>query len=280
MEARIHIAQGEGLFARDNFEAALAEYQRVYELLAGNPHRPDVLFNIAQCHERLFRYDAALDAYRRYLQEAPPSAEERATVNGTLRALDALLATIEVRVNTPRAEVWIDDRRAGEAPGRVRLPGGRHLVSVRTAGFLPSQQEVQLAARQSRVLTFAMEPIPQRRRLSTLFFWTSAGLAVASATLGTVFGLNSLSLRSDVDQRLADPTQRWQVSDADRSAIQRAQVTADAFFAGAALFGVGAVIFGVLADWRGPREAAPRRQAHLAPGWTPQGPTMRLEVSF
>ncbi len=279
-EARVHIAQGEALFARDNFEAALAEFQRVYELLAGSPRRPDVLFNIAQCYERLFRYDAAIEAYRRYLQEANPSVEERASVDGTLRALDALLATLDLRVNAPRAEVWIDDHRAGEAPCQVRVPGGRHLVSLRRAGYLPAQQEVQVAARQTRTLTFVLEPVPQRRRFGTTLFWVSAGVALAAAGVGTYFGIHALSLRNDIDERLADPAQRLLVNEDDRSAVQRAQVTADAFFAGAALFGAGAVVFGVLADWRAPTESAPRRQARFAPGWSRQGASLRLEVPF
>ena len=267
-EARQHVAQGEALFARDNFDAALAEYERVYELLEGNPNRHVVLFNIAQCHERLFRYDAALQTYRRYLDEGGAAVRDRADVEATMRALDGLLATVELRVNAPRAEVWVDAHRVGPTTAALRIPGGRHVVMVRAPGYLPAQQEVQLAARSRRQMVFALELVPPpRRRLPPVYFGAAAGLAVVGAVVATYFGVQALDARHAIDARLADPVDRFGVTEADRQALQRTMLSADVALGGAVLFGVTAGVLAFVTEWPGSarREGARRPTARVVP---------------
>ncbi|MBX5483039.1 MAG: hypothetical protein IRZ16_14535 [Myxococcaceae bacterium] len=54
------------------FEQAIEHYSRAYEAMP----LPELLFNIAQCHRHLRRYDRAAFFYRRYLDlaGAPPNA--------------------------------------------------------------------------------------------------------------------------------------------------------------------------------------------------------------
>ena len=261
-EARRHFEQGRALFDSGNFDAALPEFERAYELMGGRPERYILLFNLGQCHERLFRYDAALGYYRRYLEEGGPQAQDRALVDGTIRALEGLLATIRVRSNVPRAEVWIDDRRVGTSPGDIRIPGGRHLVELRAPGFLPSRQEVLVPGRATRDLAFVLEALHRRQGIHPAYFWTAAGVALASGIVGGVFGGLALGARADVDARLADPVARYDVSEQDQQDIRRTALTADIFYAGAALFGVGATVLVFLTDWRrGSGEASGARAA-------------------
>jgi hypothetical protein len=282
-EARQHVAQGEALFARDNFEAALAEFERVYELLDGNPNRHVVLFNIAQCHERLFRYDAALQSYRRYLDEGGAAVTDRADVEATMRALDGLLATVDLQVSVPRAEVWVDDHRVGAAGPSLRIPGGRHVVMVRAAGYLPSQQEVQIAARSRRAMVFTLERVPPpRRRLSPVYFASAAGLAVVGAGVATWFGLRALAERDAIDLRLADPVDRFGVTEADRQSLQRTMTATDVALGGAALFGVAAGVLAFVTEWSpAPRTDPPQGvTARLAPMRTATATGVAIEGAF
>lgn len=267
-EARTHVQQGEALFERENFDAALAEFERAYQLLEGHPQRYFVLFNIGQCHERLFRYDRALAYYQRYLDEGGPQAEDRATVEATMRALEGLLATLEIRVNVPRAQVWIDDREVGTAPGTIRVPGGRHTVELRAPGYLPSRQEIQVASRATERVSVTLERAGGVGGVSPGFFLGSAGIAVVAAGLGIGFGVAALGARSDALDRLDDPVLRYQVGQGDRDDIDRLALTADIFFGVAALFGVGATVLLFLTDWGG-HEDAPAE---------PAGATARVRV--
>lgn len=266
-EARERIAQGEALFARDNYEAALAEFERVYELLAGNPRRHVVLFNIAQCHERLFRYDAAMEAYRRYLDEGGAAIEDRAQVEATVRALDGLLGTVELTVSVPAAEVWVDAHRVGPVRSTLRIPAGRHVVSIRARGYLPTQQEVLLSARSRASLRFVLDPVPPpRRRLSPTYFGLAAGLAVVGGGIATYLGVQALGQRDDIDTRLADPVQRFGVSEDDRAALQRTMLGTDIALGSALLFGVTAGVLAFLTEW-----SAARPTSAVALGLSPGG---------
>ena len=69
------------------YNAALAEFERAYQLLEGNPRRYLELKNIGDCHLGLGQTDAALDAYRRYLREGGASAENREDIEQRIRQL-------------------------------------------------------------------------------------------------------------------------------------------------------------------------------------------------
>lgn len=279
-DARTHFAQGAALFERNNYDAALTEFERAYELGTANPNRYVVLFNIGQCHERMFRYELALRYYRQYLEQAPPTTANRATVEATVNALEGLLATLRIRVNVPRAEVWVDDRRVGEAPGDVRVPGGRHVVELRASGHSPARQEVQVPARDTRELTFALEQLSQRRGISPVFFWSAAGATALCAGLTVAFGVQVTSARSDVDARLANSAARFDVTEDDRANIQRLALTTDIFVAGAALFGVGTGILFFLTQWHSPAATPSGPRAMVTPTLSPSATGLQLTGSF
>ncbi len=277
-EARRHFEQGRALFDGGNFDAALAEFERSYQLMGDREERYILLFNVGQCHERLFRYDAALGYYRRYLEEGGPQARDRAMVDGTVRALEGLLATIRVRSNVPSAEVWVDDRLVGTSPGELHIPGGRHLVELRAPGFLPSRQEVQIPARTTQDLAFALEALHRRQGVHRAYFWSAAGVALASGIVGGIFGGLALDARGDVDTRLRDPVLRYEVSEQDQQDIRRTALTADLFYAGAALFGVGATVLFFLTDWRRGSDEAPGARASLGVAPLVLGPATGVQL--
>ncbi|MBK6534632.1 MAG: PEGA domain-containing protein [Deltaproteobacteria bacterium] len=267
-EARARLATARDLFERGSYDGALAEFERLYELLRGSPQQARVLFNIAQCQEQLGRYDEALANYRRYLQEMGDRATNRDEVQGMLRALENFLGVLRVGSNVRGAEVWVDNRRVGTAPGDVRVPGGRHTVQLRASGYLPAQQEVQLTGRATRALTFALERIPEVHGLPPVYFWTAVGATGAALVVGAVFGVSALVADSDAEARLNDPAQRYTVTEETRSDVRSTALVADVLYGTAAAFGVAAgVIFAFTEFHRGGRPAeAARPTVSLSPG--------------
>jgi tetratricopeptide (TPR) repeat protein len=247
LEARRHFDQGMAFFERENYEAALAELGRAYTALGDDPKRAVILFNIAQCHERLFRYDAALEYYRRYLDEAGDAAEDRAEVEGTIRTLDALLATIEIKTNVPNAEVWIDERRIALPPGVIRIPGGRHVLELRAPGFVPARRELAVPARGSETVLMLLDEV--REGLDPVYFWSSAAATGVALGVGALFGARALAARSDVDARSEDSREQYTVTAADQRDIRDLALAADLSYGVALVFGAGATILYFLTEW-------------------------------
>jgi hypothetical protein len=207
------------------------------------------LFNIAQCQERNFRYDLAIQGYQRYLDEAPADAEDRGAVTAAMSTLRNLLGTIRITSNVP-AEVWVDDHLAGNAPGDVLVPGGRHSVELRAERYIPSQNEVTVAARETTSLDVTLRraerriTIREETGLDPWLFWTGVAGTAVLAGIGAVFGIQALTLAGDAEDM--DPfLDRTPI----RGDIDDAALTADIFFASSFVLAVGTGIVYFLTDW-------------------------------
>ncbi len=250
-EARERIRRGMDLLERGDYDAALAEFERVHELLRGHPLRFRVLLNIARAHEKRQRYDLALDYYHRYLREGGARVPDRARVEATIETLRGFLATLRIESNVP-AQVWVDDRLMGEAPGEVLVPGGRHVVELRAEGYEPARAEVQVPPRAERALTFEMKKLADEYRgLPRAYFWSATSLAGALAVASAIFGARTLLLRSDLQTRLDDPTERLRVTGEDYDALASSALVADVLLLGTVLVAGGAVLLGLNTDWSG-----------------------------
>ncbi|HET9929069.1 MAG TPA: tetratricopeptide repeat protein [Polyangiaceae bacterium] len=264
--ARVYAATAEGLFDQGHYAAALAEYTRVYEALAGHPRQYWVLYNLAACHERLFQYDLALARYEEYLTRAPESEKDRAEVAAITRTLRSLLATLVVQSSVP-SEVWVDDRRMGTTPGHWLVGAGRHIVEVRAELYGSERREVQLKSGSSELLRFELQRLSTYAGPGRGFFWASAGLSAAAVIAGSAFGMMALSAHRDGRDRAR--------ASLDTSAEARRardwSLAADVGFGSAILFGATATVLYFVTDWRQPttdrsRTAArSRRSAMLRP---------------
>jgi hypothetical protein len=261
-QARDRFTSGLTLARNGDCAAAIAEFDASYRLVP----RPNTLFNLAQCEEQLHRYDLAVQQYEHYLETAPADAEDRATVEATLRSLRNLLGTIHVTVNATQAEVWLGDRIVGMAPGDVLVPGGRHALELRATGFLPTRREVEVAAHETVTIDVTLDRAEQhieqhieqhehieqhieethvhvaRNPLPPAVFWTGVALTAACGIMGVAGGVNALITHDQLareDARLPR----------DGSGIRTSALVADiGFIAGGALL-IGTIIVGVLTDW-------------------------------
>src|SRR5690349_6581240 len=99
-EARVHFERGVALFRAQDFNAALVEFQRAYEL-----------FNISATYQAMHRYPEALDALRQF--RASPSAtnpRQRAEADRAFAELSALVARLRLQVTPAEATVVVDGR--------------------------------------------------------------------------------------------------------------------------------------------------------------------------
>ncbi|MCB9633319.1 MAG: PEGA domain-containing protein [Sandaracinus sp.] len=244
-EARERIGRGEQLYADGSYEAALAEFTETLDLLRGHQLRYLVLYNMAKCQERLFLYDAALASYRAFLEQGGAFTELEGEVRAKIDMLDGLLGTVRVSVNARNYEVWVDDRRVGEGLDTFLVPGGTHKVEIRADGYVPAQQEVQVAARAERSLNFELERLAEEfEGLSPVLFWSATGVAVVAVGVGAGFGIRALQQRSDVDARTPPLG-----TDGESDDIRKSALLADVMFAVAGAAAITAVIFALFTDW-------------------------------
>lgn len=248
---------------------AVAEFEEIYRLLEGHPRRANVFYNMGVCYETLFRYDQAITAYERYIEEAAPEAQELAEVQAQLRALARLLGTIVVASNVP-ATMWVGDREVGMAPGPLRVPAGQHTVELRAVGYEPARQSVTVAAGREEALTFELAELSDYEGVSPTWVWVSAGATLAAAIGGGVAGVIALSRKSDVD----DVPIRV---DEHRDEVRTPALAADILFGVAGAFAVATVILATTADWRGDDEGA---SAALRPVVGPHTAGLLLQGSF
>jgi len=267
LEARERNASGEAFFEGENYESALVEFERVYELLDGSTSRYIVLFNIGQCHERLFRYDRAIEYYERYLVDGGPGAEDRATVDATIRALESLLGTVDVTANVPSGELWIDNRDVGLFDAEhheFHVPSGGHTIEIRAEGFVPAQVEVHVLARARTSAALTLGELSDYQGLEPWLFWTSAGVGAAALIVGTVFGAIAFTQNSDANALCMNPECRpassaaWEYNTLALVASIRSNVlVADVLYGVGGLFAVAALTLAFLTDWDGPTERGP-----------------------
>lgn len=250
-EAKERVGRAEQLFEDGNYDAALTEFQRAYDTMLGHPARGYVLFNIGKCQEKLYRYDAAIQSYRSYLEIAQSDAEDRPAVEAKIELLEGLLGTLRITVSADKGpapsayEIWVDGRMVGESVNHFLVPAGNHQIEIRAEGFEPKSQEVQLPARAEKSLSFTLLPLAKEYKgLSSTYFWTSTGLAAASGVTGGAFGLVALSKRKDADAKAQEAVTQDEVDGIKKSALW-----ADVFFISAGVFATTSVILAFMTDW-------------------------------
>jgi tetratricopeptide (TPR) repeat protein len=159
LQAREHFAQATKLYKDGDFDAALVQFERAYEL------KPNykVLYNIGQTYFQLREYVEARDSMARYVKEGGDQidVERLAAVNKDLADLERRLAKISV-----------------EAPNRGVLQR-----QIRVAG---GDQQVLTLTFEDAPRTVIVKTVPQdvKPRLGAGFWATAIGAVALGAGAG------------------------------------------------------------------------------------------------
>jgi tetratricopeptide (TPR) repeat protein len=222
--ARQHYRQGTAFFDGQRYAEAAAEFEEAYRLY------PNVviLYALGQAYEGTLQVHKAIEAYRQYLESAPPDDERRADVESRIQLLERLLATIHVDSNVP-AELFVDGESRGQVPGDVEVSTGRHELALRAEGYAPSEQTVIVAAGTEHTVTFELTEarvVTEREiirvgeeptRIPRAVFWTSIGatagagvawVALASIAKRRVNQYDDMTVRTPSAR---DDAQQWNV---------------------------------------------------------------------
>jgi hypothetical protein len=156
-------AAGRTLYGQRRYAEAVAKFEVVYAI---RPH-PDVLFNVARCHEQLGATGKALSAYRAYLRLVPEAADRRA-VKDSIANLERELRQKGVQQVTlfaepEKARLEVDGQVLGGSPATVELKAGEHALRVSAEGHEPVSRtfEVRLAHASELTVTLARLPEPK-----------------------------------------------------------------------------------------------------------------------
>lgn len=223
------VEQAARAYDQNQLDEALRLLSRAYEL---SP-RPSILYNQAQVLRGKDDCAGALDAYRRFLEAAPPDDANR---DRATRHRDEMQACA-------------DQRKPPPAPAPPRLEIKEPVVPARPAGVVVSAPAAPAQPR---------EQSPSHRRAMRAGAWTALGVGVLAAGVAAAFAWQAHGIENQLEsEQLLWSDVQSRVSEGQRDA------TAARLCAGlAALAGGGSVALFWLsrgpADDSGPPAAQPR----------------------
>ena len=249
-EAKTAFKAAKKKFDEGDFAGALPLYQKADQLYPGAAPK----HKIAICLDKLGKNTEAVAAYKAFLGANPSEkyADRVAEANKRVDELEgAMPATVTVKVAPEgvAAQITVDGNPA--TGPELSLPAGEHTIVVTAEGHQPLTEVVNVRGNEKRELALTLTPaaapppveppptqppppVEEEESRSNVPAYVTLGIAGAGVILGTVFGIQALSAKSDFDD---DPT----VDNADEA--ERAALIADMSFGVALTFGItGAVL--------------------------------------
>ncbi len=164
-EAARHFDRGFLLAQQGSLEAAIAEFKRAYAL---SPH-PSVLYNLGQAYAASGRAVEAVQALRRYLEQADPKQdnERRAQASAVIDYQSQRIGSLRLEIEPAGAEVTLDGEALGKAPinAPLELTAGAHGLVVVAAGHATQSARVEIVGKGSTSLRVRLEPSGAASRL-------------------------------------------------------------------------------------------------------------------
>jgi hypothetical protein len=159
-EARARFDGGLALFEEGNNAAALAEFQRAYELIPN----PVVLFNIGLVYAAMNRPAESAEALQKVVKEPGTlSPDVLARAHQTLSQQLGRIAEVAVECNVP-ATIEVDNVETARSPlaGPLKLAGGSHIIGAIAAGYTPQRKQIVVAGGAKAALQFDLTPMEGR----------------------------------------------------------------------------------------------------------------------
>ena len=162
-QAKQHFESARVLYKQAAYREAITEFQKAYNLVPNASSSGLLLYNIANCHEKLGDVPAALRAYKDYLRGVP-TADDRSEVMTTITNLEKRLrekGVQQVRVysNPPGAQVAINGENKGITPFSIELVPGKYFLTLTKKGFRPVEKDFAMSGDTSLELDFALNEV-------------------------------------------------------------------------------------------------------------------------
>lgn len=175
---RLHFKKGVELYRLGASDAALAEFDRAYQVA---PHFR-ILYNLAQVQAQRQRYVEALTYFQRYLHEAtsPISAKRRASVRAAQLELKALVSELRFvppqrvrrthsdekaqRATIREAKLYVDGVLRGtiSLSKSLLLNAGVHQVRLEVKGYRSHVRTITLVGGENTAMRLLLQPIEPR----------------------------------------------------------------------------------------------------------------------
>lgn len=287
-EAAVRYKQGIKLFEEQDFNAALLEFRKAYELAPNYK----VTYNIGQVYYQIQNYAKALHWFERYLSEGAKdvSPERRGEVQKEIDELKRRVGRVEFQTAIRDVEVSIDDEPVGKTPFPEALvvSAGRRKISASKAGYAPFTQTIEVAGQETKKLplqmlelntapagpvasTAAPPPVAPPKKEESKFTtasWVGLGAAGALGLGAAITGILALSAASDAKSTLYAGKNRADVD--DKNDRRKALALTSDVLTGAAVLTAGITLaFTFARDTEGPSSA--KKGQSLTVGASPRG---------
>jgi tetratricopeptide (TPR) repeat protein len=289
--ASAHFRRGVELFQEEAYRASLAEFQRAYDI------SPDyrLLYNIAQAKIEIHDYLGAAESYERYLSGGGDQvpAERRAEVEQALAALRERVASVEIAVSRPGAEVFIDDVKIGTSPliGSVRVNVGGHRIMARTDYGSTDTEVIDVAGGDRVKVTLELAaPVSAQRQAAAPEKkpWNaSEKAAVATWSLAGALGVGALTTallasaaQDDFDKLLKTPdVSSGEIAD-QRDKTHRLGITTDILMGTAVASAVAGTLAWVFGHKKEQKPEATNKAALSNVRWNPGFGSLNVSGRF
>jgi len=213
--ARVHYERGLQLFNEENYDAALFEFERAYELAPSYK----ILYNMGRIQRQQNNYAAALRSYARYLKEGgtgiPP--ERKAEVEKEVAVLRPRTAEITVIVNIDGADVNSDDipvctatiesSCVGKSPlaSPIVVNPGRHKITGVKTGYASATSLVSVVGSDKITVKLELVSLTQPKEyqnpwtIPMVVGWSATG---AAAITGGIFSILAVKAKDDQQNKL------------------------------------------------------------------------------
>jgi hypothetical protein len=236
-EASAHFERGLELYKDGNYQGALTEFRRAYELA---PHY-QLRNNIGVVLSRMHDYVGAIREYELFLSEGGGEvpAEQRKQISAEIDLLRTRIATLTIDVNVPGAEVYIDGKRVATPVGEATSVNmGTRRIEVTAKGYETASKSVELLGEEVRRVTLELSKKPApvvgtkvraERAPKRTGAWIATGVTLTLGVAAGVSGFMALRADSDLDDELARLGPDPDDIDSARDRVERWALAADVF---------------------------------------------------
>jgi tetratricopeptide (TPR) repeat protein len=226
--AKRHYNLGEQLYRTSDYAGALAEFKKSYELA----RKPELLFNMARCHEVLAQLEEAVAAYEAYFKERPdaPNADlVKSRLNNLRKRLEAKRKKDSEEEKLRRAE---DEKLRAEEKRRAEA----------------EQQRQQ-------------QPTERPSRWKRTAGWVTLGAGAAALVTGVVFGVMARGKAGEFEDGVGEGKLYYELDEIDGQGKRYDKAALATLIVG----GVGVAAGGGLLIWDWMSTRGERRTARLLP---------------